>query len=85
LEVGQLALQPRHQIVGRLQSALFVNHVDLNFGRALLRGLAFPPNMIDLLLQGTAVGHFPVQRSLDGDGLSTCLGRLGLGSSELVA
>jgi hypothetical protein len=66
LDLVQLPLEPRHQIFGDPQPGLFLAEIGLNLGDAFLCGLAFPANMICLLLQGATVENFPLQRSLVG-------------------
>jgi len=85
LDLVQLSLEPRHQIFGGLQPRLFIADVGLNMGDTFLCRLAFPANMIRLLLQGATVENFPLQRGLVGGRLAPQLGRLGLGSSKLAA
>jgi|GEM_PF-6984034 len=77
--------ESRDQSFGEIQSALGVANIDRQLGGAFLSGLAFASNMINLLLKGAAVCYFPLKRGLICGRRAAQRGRLGLGSSQLVA
>src|SRR5262249_40033920 len=85
LQFSHVTLEPRHQILGGLQAAAFIEGFGLGLGRALLRGLALTADMIDLLLQAATIDKLALKGCLDRGGPALRLCGFGLGSSELVA
>ena len=85
LDLVQFPLEPGHQVLGSLQASLFVEHVGLNFGDALLRDLPFLATMINLLLQRSPVDNFSFQGGVGRGRFAFQLGTLRLASGELIA
>ena len=77
-------LEARHQILGGLHPAPFIEVLNLGLNDTFLGGLALPANVIYLLLQGAAVGNLTVQRGLKCLGLALQCRTLGLGSRDLL-
>ena len=85
LDLPQFMLEPRRQILGGQQPAPFIENLGLDLNDPLLRRLAFPTDVIHLLLQGATVDNLTVQRGLKRfcPALQFCT--LGLGIRELLA
>ena len=64
LNLPQFALKPRHQVFVSLHSAPFIENFGLGLNDPLLRGLAFPANMIYLLPQAATINNLTIYQPL---------------------
>jgi hypothetical protein len=85
LNLPQFALKPRHQVFVSLKPTSFIEDLGLSLDNSLLRRLAFPANMIYLLLQVPTINNLTVQGDFKCISLALRFCSLGLGNRELLA
>ena len=85
LEVVELVLVSRQQVLGGMPAAAFLEGLALRLDDALLHGLILAAQMIDLLLQVAPLGQSMHQGGLDRRGLAPELRGRGVGGGDLVA